>query len=152
MNIPSTRTRHDMEIAAELRAQGATWATIGLQLKRQPGLLQRWTRVYAPDWDRLLKGAEERLSRHANNESRAVLRELLRAENGKLRLAAAERLAKLRLQEKAKEPPADPHADVAAIVAAADAMSDAELEEYLAEFVKKKLTTENTESTEKIRN
>ena len=44
MNIPSTRTRHDMEIAAELRAQGATWATIGLQLKRQPGLLQRPSR------------------------------------------------------------------------------------------------------------
>ena len=43
MNIPSTRTRHDMEIAADLRAQGGTWVTIGLKLKRQPGLL-RWTR------------------------------------------------------------------------------------------------------------
>jgi hypothetical protein len=27
MNIPSTRTRHDMEIAADLRAQGGTWVT-----------------------------------------------------------------------------------------------------------------------------
>jgi hypothetical protein len=52
--------------------------------------------------------------------------------------AAAERLAKLRLLEKAKELPADPHADVAAIVAAAEAMNDAELEEYLAEFVKRR--------------
>ena len=45
MNIPSTRTRHDMEIAAELRAQGATWATIAAKLKRQPGRLKRWTRI-----------------------------------------------------------------------------------------------------------
>jgi hypothetical protein len=38
MNNPSTRTRHAMEIAADLRARGATWATIVLKLKRQPGL------------------------------------------------------------------------------------------------------------------
>jgi hypothetical protein len=44
MNIPSTRTRHDMEIAADLRGQGRTWVTIGLKLKLQPGLLMRWTR------------------------------------------------------------------------------------------------------------
>ena len=61
MNIPSTRTRHDMEIAADLRAQGGTWVTIARNLKRQPGLLMRWTRVYAPEWERLLKEAEERL-------------------------------------------------------------------------------------------
>jgi HEAT repeat protein len=152
MNIPSTRTRHDMEIAADLRAQGGTWATIALQLKRQPGLLMRWTRLYAQEWERLLNEAEERLSRHANSESRAVLRELLRSGEPRVRLAAAERLAKLRLQEKAKETPPDPHADVAAFVAAAEAMSDAELEEYLGEFLRKKLTTENTESTERIQN
>ncbi len=29
MKIPSTRTLHDMELAAELRAAGATWETIG---------------------------------------------------------------------------------------------------------------------------
>jgi hypothetical protein len=39
MNVPSTRTRHDMEIAADLRAQGGTWATIAPKLKSQPALL-----------------------------------------------------------------------------------------------------------------
>jgi HEAT repeat protein len=155
MHIPSSRTLRDMEIAADLRAQGATWATVALKLNRQPGLLQRWTRVYQQDWERLLKEAEERLSRHANNESRAVLRELLRSKSSKVRLAAAEKLTRLRLKEKAEEPPQnDLYAEVAAFVQAAEEMSDAELEEYLAEFVQRReaaagaLATEGTESTE----
>jgi len=134
MKIPSTRTRHDMEIAAHLRAQGATWQTIAHKLGRQMALLHRWVKVYAAEWERLFREAEERLSREANNESRTVLRELLRNEEPKVRLAAAERLARIRLQEKKAEPP-NPRTDVAALVAAADAMSDAELEEYLAEFL-----------------
>jgi hypothetical protein len=65
MNIPSTQARHDMEIAADLRAREATWATVALKLNRQPGLPQRWTRVYAQEWERLLKEAEVRLSHAA---------------------------------------------------------------------------------------
>ena len=34
MRIPSIQTRRDMEMAAELRAAGATWETIGEQLVR----------------------------------------------------------------------------------------------------------------------
>jgi HEAT repeat protein len=134
MKIPSVRTRRDMEVAAELRAQGATWETIGLKLQRQPGLLRRWTKVYSEEWERLLKEAEERLSRLAGNESRAVLRELLRSKKSTVRLAAAERLARLRMQEKAKEQPPEAHADVAAFIAAAEDMSDEELEEFLVEL------------------
>jgi len=44
MRIPSARTLHDMEIAAELRAQGATWETVALKVKRQIGVLHRWTK------------------------------------------------------------------------------------------------------------
>jgi hypothetical protein len=125
-----------METAAELRAAGATWETIALKLHRQIGVLHRWTKYYREEWERLFREAEERLSRQAGNESRTVLRELLRSKKSTLRLAAAERLARLRLQEKKAEPPPAPHPDVAAFVAAAEEMSDAELEEYLAEFVK----------------
>jgi hypothetical protein len=125
-----------MEVAAELRAPGATWETIGLKLQRQPGLLRRWTKVCCDEWERLLKEAEERLSRQAGSESRAVLRELLRSKKSTVRLAAAERLARLRMQEKASEAPPDPHADVAAFIAAAEEMTDEELEGYLAEFIK----------------
>jgi len=151
MKIPSTRTRRDMEIAADLRAQGATWQTIALKLGRQMALLHRWVKVYAAEWERLFREVEERLSREANNESRTVLRELLRNPEPKVRLAAAERLARIRLQEKKAEPP-NPRTDVAALVAAADEMSDEELEEYLAKYARERLAAENTESTEEIKN
>jgi len=134
MKIPTTRTRRDMEIVAELRAAGATWETAALKVQRRAGLLRRWTKVYPEEWERLFREAEERLGREANNESRTVLREMLRSKEPKARLAAAERLARLRLQEIAKQPKPDPHGDLAAFLAAAQEMSDAELDEYMAEF------------------
>jgi hypothetical protein len=145
-----------METAAELRAAGATWETVALKLHRQIGVLHRWTKYYREEWERLFREAEERLSRQAGNESRTVLCELLRSKKSTVRLAAAERLARLRLQEKKAEPPPEPHPDVAAFVAAAEEMTDEGLEEYLAEFAKeareREIATENTESTERIKN
>jgi Homeodomain-like domain len=159
MKIPSARTRYDMEIAADLRAQGATWQTIALKLGRHLALVQRWTKQYREEWDRLYQEAEQRLTRLAGNESRAVLRELLRSKRTKVRLAAAEMLSRLRMQEKAKEPPVSPYGDLAIVVAAAEQMSDEELAEYLAKYAKEvgervanHLTTENTECTERIQN
>jgi hypothetical protein len=125
-----------MEVAAELRAQGATWQIIALKLKRQLALVHRWTTYYAEEWDQLLGEAEERLHRQAGDESRAVLRELLHSKKSNVRLAAAKRLARLRLQEKAKEPP-PVRTDLAAWIQAAEEMSDAELEQYLGEFLGK---------------
>jgi hypothetical protein len=125
-----------MELAAELRAAGATWETAALQLRRQVGLLVRWSRNYREEWERLFKDAEERLSRQSGNESKAVLRQLLRSKSSKLRLAAADKLTRLRLEEKTAEGPPDPHADLAAFVACAEEMSDDELKEYLEEFVR----------------
>ena len=134
MHIPSTRTRRDMELVAKLRAVGATWETAALKVGRRSGLLRRWTKVYACEWERLFREAEERLLREANNESRKVLRELLRSKEPKARLAAVERLTRLRLAEKARQKPPDPHADVAAFLAAAEQMSDEELNEYMLDF------------------
>jgi hypothetical protein len=123
-----------MEVVAELRAAGATWETAALKVQRRAGLLRRWTKVYPEEWERLFREAEERQGREANNESRTVLREMLRSKEARARLAAAERLARLRLQEMAKQRPPDPHGDLAAFLAAAQEMSDAELDEYMAEF------------------
>src|SRR5262249_37743663 len=136
MRIPSARTRRDMEMAAELRAQGATWETIAVKQGRQVGVLFRWTKYFREEWERLLKEAEDRLSRQGGNESRTVLRELLRSKKSNVRLLAADKLARLRLDEKAKEPPSDPHADVAVLLATAEEMSDEELEEFLAKLAK----------------
>jgi hypothetical protein len=138
MRIPSSRTRRDMEMAAELRASGGTWDTVARQLGRQPNVVMRWVKEYPQEWERMFRDAEARASRDAGNESRTALRILLRHQDSKLRLHAAECLAKLRLAEKAADPPPDPRADLNAMVAQVEQMSDDELQQFLAEFVKDK--------------
>ncbi len=126
-----------METAADLRAAGATWETAAAQIGRQPTLLIRWTRFYQEDWERLYRQAEERLSRHASNESRSVLRKLLRAKSSKIRLTASDKLTRHWHEEKAKEAPPDPHVDRSAYVAFLEEMNDDQLQEHLAEFVRR---------------
>jgi len=126
-----------METAAELRAAGATWETAAEQLGRQPTLLIRWTRHYHEDWERFLREAEARLSRHASNESRSVMRKLLRAKSSRIRLTAADKLTRHWHEEKAKEAPPDPHVDRSAYVAFLEEMNDDQLQEHLAEFVRR---------------
>ena len=133
MRIPSRRTRQDMEIAAELRAAGATWDTIAAKLKRQTSLVCRWQKLYAEEWDRLMRDAEARLARHASNESRTVMRQLLNSDSPRVRLGAAEQLAKRRLQEIADAP--SPKTNLLALLEEAEAMPDEEFEEYLYDFL-----------------
>jgi alanyl-tRNA synthetase len=127
-----------METAADLRAAGASWDTVAMQVGRQPAMLQRWARLYAGVWEQMLREAEERISRQASNESRSVMRSLLRHKNSKTRLAAADKLAKRRLEEKAAEREADPHANQSAIVACMEQVTQADLERYIDEFVKRR--------------
>ena len=68
MKIASRRTLHDMDIAPELRAYGATWETIAEYLGRHKRVLTRWVRYYAADWERLYEAAEQRAARRAANE------------------------------------------------------------------------------------
>ncbi len=62
MKIASQRTLDDMDSAAELRVQGATWDTIAQVLCRHKRVLTRWVRYYAEDWERLFQEAEQRLA------------------------------------------------------------------------------------------
>ncbi|MFL5339124.1 MAG: hypothetical protein ACJ8F7_03070 [Gemmataceae bacterium] len=68
MKIASRRTLEHMEIAAELRVQGATWDTIAQYLGRHKRVLTRWVRYYAEDWQRFFN---EALQRRANEDRRA---------------------------------------------------------------------------------
>src|SRR5262249_10589237 len=77
MKIPSAKTRRDMEIAAELRAAGATWETAAEKLGRRRFVVQRWAKDYPDEWERLLGDAEQRVSREGTNESRSAMRILL---------------------------------------------------------------------------
>ena len=70
MKIASRRTLIDMEIAAELRVQGATWDTIAQYLGRNKRVLTRWVRYYADDWERFFRAAERRLAEELAAERR----------------------------------------------------------------------------------
>ncbi len=63
MTIASKRALDDMDIAAELRAHGASWDTIAQVLGRHKGVLSRRVGYYAADRERLLKAAEQRAAR-----------------------------------------------------------------------------------------
>ncbi len=134
MKIPSTRTLHDMELAAELRAAGATWETIGEKLKRHPNLVIRWTSLYREDWQRLSREAEARIAQQGTNESRAAMRLMLRHKNSKVRIRAVDQLTKLLRAEQARAKPADAHTDPSTFLSHLEEMSDDELDETLAEF------------------
>ena len=136
MKIPSIRTRQAMEMAAELRAAGATWETIASELKRQPNLVARWSKMYAQEWERMLSAAEERLSRHVNNESRGFLRRMLREDDLKARLAAAKQLAEMRKEEKAAQPATDLQSRYTSFVTQIQEFSDEELQRIMCKFVR----------------
>lgn len=137
MKIPSARTLRDMELAAELRAAGATWETIGAKLSRQPNVVQRWACVYRDEWERMLAEAEERLSRLADGESRTALRQLVRHKSAKLRLAAADKISRRRMEELKRRGPGGHDAGLAAMLGRIEEMSDDELESTIADFVRK---------------
>ena len=62
MKIAWQRTLDDMDSAAELRVQGATWDTIAQYLGRNKRVLTRWVRYYTDDWQRFFRAAERRLA------------------------------------------------------------------------------------------
>src|SRR5215468_8896900 len=105
MKIPSQRTRHDMELAAELRAAGATWETIGEKVERHPNVVIRWTSVYRDEWDKLLREAERRVKQLGTDETRSTMRMLLRHDDARLRVSAADQLTKLLRTELSERKP-----------------------------------------------
>ena len=134
MRIPSSKTRRDMELAAELRAAGATWENIAEKLKRHPNLVIRWASVYRDEWERLLREAEARGARLTTGESRSAMRILLRHKSSKVRIRAVDQLTKLLRAERAgSQSPGGPE-DLSAFLAHVEEMSDDELEETMAEF------------------
>ena len=139
MKIPSIRTRQDMEMAAELRAVGATWRTIAAQLGRQRNVVSRWVRWYQDEWERLLQDAKARVYRNGSDETLAAIRAMLRDRDSTVRLSAAQKLTKMRLDEKAAETPAPRgKTDLIALGAYLEDLSDAELDSTLDEFNREK--------------
>ena len=133
MQIQAPKTRRDLEIAAGLRAAGASWDTAAAVLHRQPHLLSRWSRVYFEDWQRLLAQAQERQAR-TNAKSRSALRKRLQSRDANTRMDAATELMQQILDEMANQSPAQLPTDPASFKTYVEQMNDQELDAFLTDF------------------
>lgn len=149
MRIQSPETRRDLEIAAELRAAGASWDTAAAVLHRQPHLLSRWSRVYFEEWQRLLALAKERQAQ-TDPESHLALRKQLQSRDANTRVEAATKLMQQRLDEMAAQSPAQVPTDPAALKAHVERMNDQELDGFLTDFFDKLNRKRNTATSDPI--
>src|SRR5262245_1369760 len=86
----SQNTQTLLTVAAELRAAGASWATVADQVGRQPATCQQWPVRYRERWDRLYREVQQRRFAESNAEAETLLRGLLRDDDKKIRLKANE--------------------------------------------------------------
>src|SRR5262245_45352632 len=103
MPPPSDHLLSLLTIAADLRAAGVSWAAVGERVSRSDETCRAWPRRYPDDWRRLSREAEDLLTAEAGGEARIVLRKLLRSENEKVSLAAANLLLRARDERRACE-------------------------------------------------
>jgi hypothetical protein len=99
--------------AATLRAAGKDWDDIAKQIGRSAGRIRHWPREYAAVWKRSFREANLDIVSLAATEAVVTFRRLMRCDDPKIALAAADKLAqylvKLRDLEKDQEiPPAPP--------------------------------------------
>lgn len=95
MNEPSPELLQWMTAAARERAAGTSWAGVGRELAKPLEECSRWPAEYPEVWRRLYHAAELALRKDVRAEAIFILRQLVRANDDKIRLAAAQQLLKL---------------------------------------------------------
>ena len=86
-----------LQEAVEWRMGGFKWEVVAAKVKRAVNTVRKWPVRYAERWEAAIERAERRLSVDSNAESVLVLRNLLRADDLKLRWQAAKTLVGLRV-------------------------------------------------------
>jgi len=121
--------------AATLRAGGSSWEVIAAKLGPHATDCSRWPVSYPAEWQRLFREASQRLALEAAGEARAILRALMRSDDEKIRLAAAQQLLKAPAKPAVKPRPkiADDDAAIAAFITELRGYSDDELDRALRE-------------------
>ena len=83
--------------AVELRIGGFRWEIVAERLKRAFNTVRKWPMRYPERWEKAIERAEQRLTVDSNAESVVVLRNMLRADDIKMRWHAAKTLVGLRV-------------------------------------------------------
>ena len=132
MNASSPELLDLLTHAAELRAAGNSWEAVGRRVGRHPDTCRHWTTTYPDLWRQLFQAAREAPSMETDAEARLILRELLRSENEKTRLAAAQKL----LQPRPRSGPAAAAADAETIAFLAElrGLTDDDLDHLIRRF------------------
>lgn len=86
-----------LQEAVELRMGGCKWEVVAEKVKRAFNTVRKWPVRYAERWEAAVERAERRLSLDSNAESVLVLRNMLRADDLKMRWQAAKTLVGLRV-------------------------------------------------------
>ncbi len=125
--------------AALLRAAGCSWETVAAELGLAAGTVQKWPETAPERWQIALADAERRVVTEATAEAVLVLRQLLRADDEKVRRDAARFLLDLRFKligpSDTSEPTTSPRsADARRLVAFLESHSDDELARLAADM------------------
>ena len=83
--------------AVELRIGGLRWEIVAEKLKRAFNTVRKWPMRYPERWEAAIERAEQRQTVDSNAESVVVLRNMLRADDIKMRWHAAKTLVGLRI-------------------------------------------------------
>ena len=135
MNQPSDDVLEQLICAADLRAGGASWEAVGRELRRHVDTCRGWARDHPEVWRRLYRAAELRLAREAQAEARVTLRQLLRSNEEKTRLAAARDLLRPHSARRGSKQEGAANSEVAAFISQLEGLSDAEIEDMLQNFL-----------------
>jgi hypothetical protein len=107
METPSPSLLPLLTTAAELRAAGGSWAKVAEQVGRSAETCRHWPRRFPKTWQGLYRDAENHLIAEGGAEARTILRQLLRAKETKVALAAAQLLLRCRDQQRTQEKQAE---------------------------------------------
>src|SRR2546426_12379968 len=80
--------------AAELRAAGASWASIAAKVERDVETCRRWPTHYPDAWNRHYLGARKLIIHQLGVESTTILQQMLRSDDPKLKQDTAKFMAR----------------------------------------------------------
>lgn len=91
-------TEEQLVEAAEMRAAGFRWESVGEKLRKAAETVRRWPRRYPERWEQAMQKAEMRQAVDVQSESVVVLRGLARnSDDEKVKLQAAKAIIHMRL-------------------------------------------------------
>ena len=136
MNQPSPELLERLRAATELRAAGLSWEVVAGRVGSTVGTCSRWPSRYRDVWHSLMREAVRLTEQESAIEARATLRMILRGDDDKKKISAAQQLlrpAKPRPRDRRAIQPED--RALAAFISQVRSLSDDELDRLTREFL-----------------